>query len=101
MILDALLAIVFAPVQLFLDLLPSYTWPDWLEGTATSGSDKTTLGEVAWEVGNYLQNIDGWIPISTVLSCLTILAGVTAVALAIRLVRLAQSALTGGGGSAA
>lgn len=98
MVVDAILTVLLAPLAWLLGLLPSWTPPDWLVGQA--GCNKTLLECHAFDVGQYAGAAQGWVPIQEVVVVVQAVFLALGVALAIRLVRMVVSAVTGGGGNA-
>ena len=86
---------LFAVVRWFVGLLPSWTWPSWLDGSSTSGS---TLGGYAHTIGAALGDVSSWVPLSIVGGCLTAIVAALGVSVAVRVVRMVASFLSGGGG---
>lgn len=91
MITEALFHVITSVANFVLGLLPSMTVPAWVD-SATS--------YIAAGVGPVLE-LDHWIPIGPIGVVLAFLLVAWAVALGIRLFRIALSTFTGGGGSAA
>jgi hypothetical protein len=90
------LAAVFGVLEFFIGLLPGWEWPDWLVG---SGSG--TLAGFAASLAGGMGDVSSWLPISIVGGCITAIGGALLFAVAVRIVRMVLSFLSGGGGGAA
>jgi hypothetical protein len=76
-------------------LFPTWTYPSWLSGSSTTAG---TLGGYAHAIGGAMGDFSAWIPLSVVGPCLAAVLAALGVSLAVRVIRMIASFLTGGGG---
>lgn len=91
MVTDAIVHAFVLVIEALLFLLPGWSLPSWF----------TNLPGDASTLGGYIGSFNVWLPISTVVDVLGVIVTATGVAFAVRVVRMAVSHFTGGGGSVA
>lgn len=91
---EAILNVLFLPFTWVFSAIPTVSWPAWF---AVSGSG--TVGGVADEWGDHVGMLGSLFPVTAFFDALGIVALVGAASLAIRVVRVLVSMLTGGGGA--
>lgn len=99
MIITAIVAFLVTMLTTVLDLIPSWTWPAWMDGTSGS-CPADTLGCGAAAVGDYVAPFHNWLPIPAMVTGLGLIGIALVAAGGVRLTRVAISMMTGGGGSA-
>ena len=82
MIVDAILAIVLAPLTWLSSLLPTFTPPSL---GLTAGENGCAVAE-ACSLGGSLRNLAAWVNVPLMLSCMAIVIGAFGVVVTIRLV---------------
>jgi uncharacterized membrane protein YvlD (DUF360 family) len=96
MLPDAIIGILRAAIRLVLSVFPTINWPVWFE---TSGPGSLPDRMKQW--GSNLLVIDGWFPITEFFDAMNVFWVAVLAAVAIKVVRIILSLVTGGGGSAA
>ncbi len=100
MITDFILYVLFSPFVLVLSLIPSFELPGILSsGVASSAGSVGTVGQVAYFVGSKLTLIGSWVNIPMMVSSMGAVGLAWAFHIAVRVLRLILSLVTGGGGA--
>ena len=94
MITEAIMTVVFLPIRWVLEAIPTVTWPTWF---STSGPDSVVTLVDSW--GDSLGLIGGWFPLSSAFDAVDFVMVCFGINLAVRLIRVVVSHVTGGGGA--
>jgi hypothetical protein len=98
-IVDFILYVLFTPFIAVLSLIPSFTMPSVLgSGVASSAGSVGTVGQAAYFVGSKLTLMGSWVNIPIMISCMSAVALAWVFHIAVRVLRLVLSLVTGGGG---
>lgn len=107
MIVTAFFQLIFAPLILLLDTVPTFDMPTWLDADGSefscgNGSDldlPSNLGCYMYQIGRRVGQVDGWLPTGLLFTVVGLIAATAAVVAGIRFVKAVISLVTGGGGS--
>lgn len=91
MVTNWFVGVLSAVVAWFVGLLPTWAPPDWVSGLSS---------QLVGVVDN-ANRLGYWFPLDAIRNIALLLSGALALALAVRVIRIAASFFTAGGGSAA
>ncbi len=100
MITDAVLTVIFAPIIFVLNLIPEINLgPMFSSAVASSSGAITSIGQAAFFLGDHFSDLGQWTNVSLAVTVMTAVATAWAFYLAVKVLRLLLSLVTGGGGS--
>jgi len=98
-ILDFILYVLLSPFIVVLGLIPAFELPAILSsGVATSAGGAGNVGQVSYLVGSKLTLIGAWVNVPVMVSCMGAVGLAWGFHIAVKVLRLILSLVTGGGG---
>ncbi len=99
MIVDFILYVLLSPFIVVLGLIPAFELPAVLSsGVASSAGSVSNVGQVAYFLGSKITLIGSWVNVPVMVSCMGAVGLAWAFHIAVRVLRLILSLVTGGGG---
>jgi hypothetical protein len=100
MITDFILKVVFAPFIVVLGLIPAVSLPSMLSSVVASSSGAmSNIGQVTFFLGEKLGLIGSWVNVPVLVSAMGAVGVAWVFHIAVRVLRLVLSVVSGGGGS--